>query len=331
MKPNKNNLKNLEKFNKRIKFDSELIKRRFATTDKKHQLLLKNQIALGETTKRDRNIPNKIFHQMQIMQERVYLELGIQSLSNFPSFPPSLHLIPRYQQLMVCTLDNNLQLCGAMGAPRKLYQYSEDDPPEDLDEKFYFDNVTTDNEKKSYSFTLNSIFPLTPDYYTHTVAYFDFKFIFPIGSSGTYCFLPLTKFLGNISYFTSASSPGYFTIDISYGIIQNGELLGGGQGSYGVELDNNDQIPLNLSTDDFNYDRSIVDLDSEHLYAEIPVFFTLGFHNVYNDDGHFILDCASQGGELACDYIKWGKNRPLTLTFPNPLLIAEAKELWGRH
>lgn len=309
MKLNENILKNSEKFNKRIKVDSELIKRRFATTDKKHQLLLKNQIVLGEKVKRDVNIPNRIFHQMQTMQERVYSELGIQSLYNFHRLFPSLNL--NYEPFRLCTLNNNLELCGAMGTPRKLRQYGEDSP-EDLDEKFYFDNVTTDNAKKSYSFKLNSIFPLTPEYYSNTAAYFDYKFVFPVGSSGTYCFLPLVKFLGNISYLTSSSSPGYFTIAISYGIIQNGEILGGGFGSYIVELYNNDQLTLNLSTDDFNYNRSIVDLDSEHLIAEIPMVITLVFHNSYgDDDGHFILDCASQGGEIACDYIKWGEGRRL--------------------
>ena len=308
MKPNKNNLKNVEKFNKRIKSDSELIKRRFVTTDKKHQFLLNNQIVLGEMTKRDRNVPNNLFHQMQTMQERVYLELDIPSPPVSPNFFPHLTI---GAVAMVCALDSNLQLCGAMGTPRKLRHYGEDDPPEDLDEKFYFDNVTTDDAKRSYSFTMNSIFPLTPASYVSTVAYFDYEFIFPVGSSGTYCFLPLTEFDGNISYFSSDSGPGGFTITISYLIKQNGEVLGGDWGYYGVNLYNDDQILLGLNTDDFNYDRSTVDLDSEHLIAEISVLFQLGFHNFYNDDGHFILDCSSQGGKIACDYIKWGKRRPV--------------------
>lgn len=101
----------------------------------------------------------------------------------------------------------------------------------------------------------------------------------------------------------------FFDIQISYWIKQNGEVLGGDWGFYAVTLCNDDQILLCLNTDDFNYDRFIVDLDSEHLIAEISVLFQLGFHNAPNDDGHFILDCSSQGGGIACDYIKWGKKR----------------------
>ena len=244
---------------------------------------------------------------MQTMQERVCMELDIPSPSVFHSSLPSL--IP--ELAMVCTLDNNLQLCGAMGTPRKLRHFSEADPPEDLDEKFYFEDVTTDDAKKSYSFTLHSKFPLTPASYTSTVAYFDYEFVFPVGSSGTYCFLPLTEFLGTISYSSSDSgATADFVIQISYLIKQNGEALGGDWGYYGTNLHCGDQILLSLSTPDFNYDRSIVDLDSEHLISEISVLFQLGFYNNYNDDGHFILDCSSQGGKIACDHVKWGKRRP---------------------
>jgi len=306
MKPQEGNLKNLEKFNKRIEFDSELIRRRFATADRKHQLLLKNQIVVGETPRRDRNIPSAMLHQVRDTQERVYLQLDLPSPSDLPHF--SFPLL-QGQFATVCTLDNNLQLCGAMGTPRMHYVYGEGGPPDDLYEKLYFENLTTDSVEKSYSFLLNGVFPLMPFYWNVSAVCFDYDFIFPVGSSGTYCFYPLTEFLGTISYVSSGAYPGALSIRVSYTIEQNGDLLGGDWGDYAVELYNDDLIPLALNADDFNYDRSVVALDSEHSIAEISVLFILCFYNGRNDDGHFILDCSSQGGKVACDHIKWGKER----------------------
>lgn len=326
MDSNRNIQENQSKFNKRLKADEKLITSRYATAEKKLQLLTKNQLVFGETHRQKRVIPQKLAPQHQADLDRVFIEMGFPGIISVPDFvsPSSVTPVPA----MVCTLDNNLHLCGAMGQPRLTLHYGGEELVDPEQHIINFDDIKIDDASKCYQLRVNCEFPFEepsgPAFgWNYAAAYLVFDYIFPIGSSGTYCFMPLFNFSGTISYFASNSFPATFSVVVGFGVRQNSDLLGGAysdmlslSGTWlDINLHNEEQFPLTYDTSDFvneGFGPVIVDLDSEHEIAKIPVRIGLNFRIPHGSfDGHFILDCSSyRGAGISCPYVKWGKKRP---------------------
>jgi hypothetical protein len=198
--------------------------------------------------------------------------------------------------------------------------FGDGDPPDDLAEKFRFDDLTTGAGGKSHSFVLTSIFPLTSlshgDIHV-TVTHFHYRFTFSIGSSGTYCFLPLARILGNVAYYTSGPHPGGISFMVTSGIVVDGQALDAQHTFHHIPINNNQVRPVNLTLHDFAMDEpgyrpSKANLSSQDGEAQIEVWIQVAFHNGWpsyydnNPDGQFILDCATHGGILGCNWVKWG-------------------------
>ena len=314
-----------------IERDAEFIRKRFSATMRRHETDLRNPVSVTTATVQPVQVPSRVHEDFRRLRERAFysdLEIDPQPVRTplYSGPTPTSSGSAIGVIATECVLEHNLRLCGAMSNPRYIYWWGETDPPSDLDDKWTLDDLHFDEWRTAQKFVLTCDLPLgePPDQQCSFVGTeLKFKFVFPVGSPGRYCFYPLTTCLGNVAFTTSAEdpTPGYFKVDSYFTVSQNGNLLGGapvGSSSTYRGLEHGDVVPISVDSHDFGYDSVSVDLDPDKVVAEVDVAILIQCDVGYNTDGSFTFDFLNQGGEIRCGSVKWGKNRPVVLSgFPH--------------